>query len=96
MKGYNYAEKPLITLSIFDQISQPDTISYLIAINACAQIAMLRRAKSLYQQICKNFPSYQADIRIMNALITMFGKVTKYINSNSNIFLFVCFSLLMS
>jgi hypothetical protein len=77
MKGYNNAEKPLITLSIFDKIPQPDAISYLSAINACAQIAMLRRARNLYEQISRNFPSYQKDIRIMNALIDMFGKVNK-------------------
>jgi hypothetical protein len=75
MKGYNHAQKPLITLSIFDKIPQPDAISYLIAINSCAQIAMLRRARILYEKILRNLPSYQKDIRIMNALIDMFGKV---------------------
>jgi hypothetical protein len=77
MNGYNHAEKPLISLSIFDQIPKHDAISYLIAIKACAQIAMLRRARNLYQQISANFPSYTEDIRIMNALIDMFGKVNK-------------------
>jgi hypothetical protein len=75
MNGYNSAQKPLMMLSIFDQIPQPDAMSYLIAINACAQIAMLRRARILYQQIGRNFPAYEKDIRIMNALINMFGKV---------------------
>ncbi|CAF1373777.1 unnamed protein product [Rotaria magnacalcarata] len=74
MKGYIYAQTPLIALSIFDKIPKPDTISYLIAINACAQISMLRRARILYEQILSNFPSYKEDIRIMNALIDMFGK----------------------
>jgi hypothetical protein len=78
MQGYNYTQKPLITLSIFDKLSKPDVISYLISIKACAQIAMLRRAQTLYQRIVTNFPSYQNDIRIMNALIDMFGKVNKY------------------
>lgn len=77
MKGYNYIEKPLITLSIFEQILQPDAISYLILINSCSQIAMLRRAKLLYQQISKDFPSYEKDLRIMNALIDTFGKVNR-------------------
>ncbi|CAF1246072.1 unnamed protein product [Rotaria sp. Silwood1] len=74
MKGYIYAQKPLTALSIFDKIPKLDAISYLIAINACAQIAMLRRARILYEQILCHFPSYKEDIRIMNALIDMFGK----------------------
>jgi hypothetical protein len=77
MKGYNSIQKPLITLSIFNQISKPDSISYLTAINACAQIAMLRRARTLYHQITQNLPTYEKDLRIMNALIDMFGKVNK-------------------
>jgi hypothetical protein len=77
MNGYNHVRTPLIALSIFDKISKPDAISYLIAINACAQIAMLRRARSLYKQILCDFTSYKEDIRIMNALIDMFGKVNE-------------------
>lgn len=75
MKSYIYAQTPLTALSIFDTIPKPDSISYLIAINACSQIAMLRRARILYKRISCCLPSYKEDIRIMNALINMFGKV---------------------
>ncbi|CAF0805028.1 unnamed protein product [Rotaria sordida] len=37
---------------------------------------MLRRARILYKQILCYFPSYKEDIRIMSALIDMFGKCT--------------------
>lgn len=77
MKGYNTIQEPLITLSIFDRISKPDAVSYLRAINACAQIAMSRRAHNLYQRIVQHLPAYQTDLRIMNALIDMFGKVNE-------------------
>ena len=83
MKGYTQADKPLKALSIFEQIPKVDAISYLIAIKACAQIAMLRRARNLYQQILTNFSSYYKDIRIMNALTDMFGKVNKNLTISS-------------
>jgi hypothetical protein len=77
MKGYIHTGTPLTALDIFDKIPAPDAISYLIAIQACAQIAMLRRARTLYQRISCDFPLYTNDSRIMNALIDMFGKVSK-------------------
>lgn len=75
MKGYNIAQKPLTTLKIFDELSRPDSISYLIGINAAAQVGMQRRARNLYQRIQQNLPSFETNLRIMSALIDMFGKV---------------------
>ncbi|CAF0935592.1 unnamed protein product [Rotaria sordida] len=42
---------------------------------------MLRRARILYKQILYYFPSYKEDIRIMSALIDMYGKCADVITA---------------
>ncbi|CAF1590383.1 unnamed protein product, partial [Didymodactylos carnosus] len=75
MKGYNMNNDSFKVLTLFERLIEdeiePDIITFVLVINACAQIGMISCCRSVISRIPKQF---LLDKYCQNALIDMWGK----------------------
>ncbi|UJR23991.1 hypothetical protein I4U23_026957 [Adineta vaga] len=76
MKCYNEHIMPMKTINLYEKMKhegiQADSISFLLLIDACAQLGIESRCRSIVKQI----PSMMLnDLKLQSALIHMWGKV---------------------